>query len=297
MVYYLVEHAPSPYLHRYSGGVIISLTYGYKLTDPAAAALVKDISGLADTASAVLVPGAYLVSIVPALRHIPSWLPGGAFHKVVGDCKAKTRKLCEITYRFTKEKLERSWAHPEEEGLDAGGPNDRDADLKLTPGESMVEQWLKAADVQDTPTMDGIEAGLGSLIGGVSQEVIIQDTALTVFVAGYDTVSPSFSFKLLTLMRISKTGNVVSIYSRRQRYLGLLSQWQSTQKSKRKHKIRCALCLVRTRCQRSKIVHRCLTSKLYTWKHFDGGPQPLWGCLTLCQKTMFIKVILSLPGQ
>lgn len=166
------------YLPRYSGESIISLTYGYKLTDPAVPPLIKDIAEVVETASNVTLPGAYLVSIVPALRHLPSWMPGGSFHPVVKGVKAEVDRVNEVTYNFAKETIRDS-----QSGLKKEGKDNENTDSRMAPVESMVEQWLKAMSVELQDTVD--EPGQKNS----KLEAIINDTALTSFTAGYDTVS------------------------------------------------------------------------------------------------------------
>ncbi len=55
-------------------------------------------------------PGTYLVDIIPALRHLPSWFPGAGFKKFAASCSKELNDLADIPYNFVKEQMVRLFA-------------------------------------------------------------------------------------------------------------------------------------------------------------------------------------------
>ncbi|KAG9316893.1 cytochrome P450 [Chiua virens] len=71
----LVQHIRST-----AGTIILKVTYGYTVqegNDPFVELADKTMQMI----SAVATPGAYLVDIIPGLRHLPEWFPGSGFLK------------------------------------------------------------------------------------------------------------------------------------------------------------------------------------------------------------------------
>ncbi|KAG6917741.1 hypothetical protein DXG01_001279 [Tephrocybe rancida] len=68
-----------PHLKKHIGTVSLRLTYGYDVTEGNDRFVHLLDNGMKQFAIATA-PGAFLVDLIPALRHIPSWVPGGGFH-------------------------------------------------------------------------------------------------------------------------------------------------------------------------------------------------------------------------
>ncbi|KAJ5887491.1 hypothetical protein N7495_007532 [Penicillium taxi] len=83
-------------------GLILKITYGYT-TEPSKE---DPLVALADLTlqqfSEAIIPGAFLVDLIPALIYIPEWFPGGGF-KTIGRFYYDTlRRLVESPFAFTK---------------------------------------------------------------------------------------------------------------------------------------------------------------------------------------------------
>ena len=73
-----------------TGGVAISLAYGFKIEDRKDP-FIESSRRAFQTALDATLPGAFLVDVMPWLKHVPEWVPGAGFQK-----KAKAwRKLQE----------------------------------------------------------------------------------------------------------------------------------------------------------------------------------------------------------
>lgn len=80
------------------------MAYGYEVDeygDP-----YVDVVGLAlDQFSQLAQPGAFVVDIVPALRHIPSWLPGAGFKKTAESWRDTLMEAVDMPYNFVQRRL------------------------------------------------------------------------------------------------------------------------------------------------------------------------------------------------
>ncbi|CAG8120032.1 unnamed protein product [Penicillium salamii] len=88
-----------------AGAFILKITYGYNIEPHHDDPLVN----LADLAlqqfSASVVPGAWLVDMVPALKHLPEWAPGAAFKKTARFYAHTLTRLVEEPFAFTKSQM------------------------------------------------------------------------------------------------------------------------------------------------------------------------------------------------
>ncbi|KAK7062506.1 cytochrome P450 [Favolaschia claudopus] len=92
------------HLHRFAGEIIISLTYGadavvgeapYLRLSHQAAKIVQD----------ALVPGRFLVDILPVLRYVPEWFPGVRFLTFAREGKKLAEKMRDVPFTDTKRKM------------------------------------------------------------------------------------------------------------------------------------------------------------------------------------------------
>ncbi|KAJ7493339.1 cytochrome P450 [Mycena galericulata] len=86
------------------GAIILRISHGYEVKDGA-----DPFVTLADIAveqfSLSSSPGGFLVNLVPALRHLPSWFPGAGF-KTTAKSWAKTlQQMAEQPYQFVKQQM------------------------------------------------------------------------------------------------------------------------------------------------------------------------------------------------
>ncbi|KAJ5980223.1 hypothetical protein N7481_007521 [Penicillium waksmanii] len=85
-----------------AGAFILKITYGYNIEPHGDDPLVS----LADLAlqqfSNAIVPGAWLVDMIPALKYIPEWFPGANFKKIGAHYLETLTSLVENPLAFTK---------------------------------------------------------------------------------------------------------------------------------------------------------------------------------------------------
>lgn len=80
------------------------MTYGYSTGDEEDDTLVCLIEKMMHEFSQAAVPLAWLVDIVPVLRHIPDWLPGTGFKQTARRWKATVRAVGYVPYRFARQR-------------------------------------------------------------------------------------------------------------------------------------------------------------------------------------------------
>ncbi|KAJ5109988.1 hypothetical protein N7532_002633 [Penicillium argentinense] len=100
-----VLHTPERFVDHIrteAGAFILKITYGYNIEPHGEDPLVN----LADLAlqqfSNAIVPGAWLVDMIPALKHIPEWTPGAKFQKTARYYLETLTQLVENPVAFTK---------------------------------------------------------------------------------------------------------------------------------------------------------------------------------------------------
>ncbi|KAF7358919.1 Cytochrome P450 [Mycena sanguinolenta] len=68
-------------IRRMTGGIALRIAYGYQLQEgPERDPLLQMFETTGHNFSQSTAPGAFLVDLIPILRHWPEWLPGGGFH-------------------------------------------------------------------------------------------------------------------------------------------------------------------------------------------------------------------------
>ena len=60
------------------------------------------VERMADVAEEITVPGRFPVEAVPALRHLPSWFPGGRFKKWAREAKHDITDTVDALYNAAK---------------------------------------------------------------------------------------------------------------------------------------------------------------------------------------------------
>ncbi|KAJ6491288.1 cytochrome P450 [Mycena vitilis] len=88
-----------------TSSLILVLAYGYpsNLGDPLG--LVKIAEDAMEGFSVASEPGRWWVDSFPALKHLPSWLPGASFQREAQRMKTDLDKLFDIPYRFVKSEI------------------------------------------------------------------------------------------------------------------------------------------------------------------------------------------------
>ncbi|KPI36426.1 O-methylsterigmatocystin oxido [Cyphellophora attinorum] len=86
--------------------------YGYTVDPVGQDPLVKSISDLNDHFNAAVGPGRWLVDTIPALKHVPEWMPGALFKRIGREWKKDTDDSTNVPYNFAKEQIRNGTARP-----------------------------------------------------------------------------------------------------------------------------------------------------------------------------------------
>src|SRR6266403_2206906 len=91
---------------RAVGVIILRISHGYKPkteNDP----LVRIADEATDQLNILLSPGLFAVDLLPFLRHIPEWFPGGGFHKIAREWRQSLFDLTDKSYEFVLDQMVR----------------------------------------------------------------------------------------------------------------------------------------------------------------------------------------------
>ena len=83
---------------------ILPISYGIEVTDEDNP-YVRVVERGMELFSRAFVPGAFLVETFPALRYIPSWLPGGGFKRFAAMTKTATQAMRDLPFERTMMKM------------------------------------------------------------------------------------------------------------------------------------------------------------------------------------------------
>jgi hypothetical protein len=89
---------------RTAGAIILQIAYGYELQgDDDAFVDLVDRAVLTFSLSAT--PGAWLVDLLPFLKHLPAWMPGAGFRRTAKEWNDILREMVDMPYNFTKQQM------------------------------------------------------------------------------------------------------------------------------------------------------------------------------------------------
>lgn len=96
-----------------AGAIILRIAYGYELQDVNGRdPLVDLVDEAIGQFSAATLPGAWLVDVMPILKHVPLWFPGGNFQKLAKQWKECLNLMVEKPFNFTKQQMAEGVAPP-----------------------------------------------------------------------------------------------------------------------------------------------------------------------------------------
>ncbi|KAH6915729.1 cytochrome P450 [Coprinopsis sp. MPI-PUGE-AT-0042] len=143
------------------GGLAFSLAYGIP-TQPRNDPYIRLAEQSIDPAGRAVVPGAYLVDVLPFLKYIPEWVPGAGF-------KRDAREWKEMMQRYRD------------------GPFEA-AELLITNGKALPSLTSLALAEERPQGMDE------------RRKEVIKDTAGMFFTAGFDTTRSTLTYFILAML-------------------------------------------------------------------------------------------------
>ncbi|KAJ3509589.1 hypothetical protein NLJ89_g5143 [Agrocybe chaxingu] len=98
------SHLLESLIHKTAGAIVLRITYGYEIQedqDPFLALAHETTEDFSIGSS----PGGFLVNILPVLRYIPKWLPGGGYKKTGAIWANTMNEMVNRPYEWVKEQL------------------------------------------------------------------------------------------------------------------------------------------------------------------------------------------------
>lgn len=86
------------------GAMIMDVTYGIQILpadDPYVRAAADALEGVEEA----LVPGRFLVDTIPALRHVPEWVPGAGWKRRVTEWRKLTEAVFDGPFKAMKDAM------------------------------------------------------------------------------------------------------------------------------------------------------------------------------------------------
>ncbi|RDA84352.1 hypothetical protein CP532_2595 [Ophiocordyceps camponoti-leonardi (nom. inval.)] len=99
-----------------TGAIILKVLYGYTIDQEEDDVLVKLIGIMMDYFAEVFAAMSWAVDFVPAIRHLPSSLPGMGFKRMAAHSKKVTSAVANIPYSFAQRRMKKSEEKTEEKG-------------------------------------------------------------------------------------------------------------------------------------------------------------------------------------
>ncbi|KAJ4005762.1 hypothetical protein NW752_011090 [Fusarium irregulare] len=133
------------HIRKEAGAVILKIAYGYTAEPFKEDPLISMAGKAMDDFGVAAVPGAFLVDILPFLRHVPDWVPVAGFKRLARQWASELHDVTEKPYAFVQHQI----AHGKQDNsflaqlLEAG---DDSAEEKLTNKWSAASLYVAGAD-------------------------------------------------------------------------------------------------------------------------------------------------------
>jgi len=93
------------------GVIILRISHGYRPTTEDDS-LVRIADEATDQLNILLTPGQFAVDVLPFLRYVPEWFPGGGFHKIAREWRQTLVDMTEKSYEFVLDQMAKGTAVP-----------------------------------------------------------------------------------------------------------------------------------------------------------------------------------------
>ncbi|KAI9573120.1 cytochrome P450 [Boletus coccyginus] len=90
--------------HRLAASLILRFSHGYIVKDDGDS-LVEIADRAMHTITDTMIPGHFLVDVLPILRYLPEWFPGGGFHKDVKRWRKLVSEAVDTPHKFVLDHL------------------------------------------------------------------------------------------------------------------------------------------------------------------------------------------------
>ncbi|KAJ7251425.1 cytochrome P450, partial [Mycena rebaudengoi] len=157
----LLENPDDEIMNHVKHGLIMSISYGIE-TLPSNDPYVKTAEAVIDAMAQAAIPGRYLVDVIPILKYVPAWFIGAGFKRQARETKKLTDKMVQLPFQAAKRLVKNGTAPP-----------------------SYVTDKLQ--DIDENQDQE-------------HQEKVIQDSAGSMYAAGFDTTTATLGTFILTML-------------------------------------------------------------------------------------------------
>ncbi|KAH9947304.1 cytochrome P450 [Amylocystis lapponica] len=98
-------------VRKLSGAIILKMSHGYQVKE-GADPFVDTADKATNEFSLATAPGAFLVDIIPLLRHVPNWVPGTGWKKMAAAWAKTVDEMCDLPFNFVKTQMAAGTAVP-----------------------------------------------------------------------------------------------------------------------------------------------------------------------------------------
>jgi cytochrome P450 len=94
----------SAHVRDHSGTIILKMVYGWDVkgaNDP----FVKLAEEAVDQFSLSTAPGGFLIDVIPALKHVPEWVPGAGFKKTAKIWRKTMQEMVDMPHNWVKKQM------------------------------------------------------------------------------------------------------------------------------------------------------------------------------------------------
>ncbi|KAJ7510129.1 cytochrome P450 [Mycena galericulata] len=112
------------HIHLTSSAVVLRITYGYTVEDENDP-IVELVNSVMAEFSAAIAPGAFLVDLLPILKHVPAWMPGAGFQRKAKVWAEHLSQMMDKPFRLVEDEMTQGSAKDSfvslllQQGLDA----------------------------------------------------------------------------------------------------------------------------------------------------------------------------------
>ncbi|KAF8884271.1 cytochrome P450 [Gymnopilus junonius] len=126
-----------------AGHVIMSTIYGISVRSPQDPYITIAESAM-NMISKAVIPGAFIVDLIPILKYLPSWTPFATFHYVGGEGRRMVAELISKPFEYVKSQIEARNAKPSFT-MDVLTKNDLKAERENDPEFETSLKWASAS--------------------------------------------------------------------------------------------------------------------------------------------------------
>ncbi|EMD37321.1 hypothetical protein CERSUDRAFT_153900 [Gelatoporia subvermispora B] len=98
-------------LRRSTAALVLQISHGYNIEDDDDP-ILRAVDQVGHDFADAMVPGKFLVDLLPSLQYVPEWVPGAKWKQLVKQYKRNVDHFHELSYKFVKDQMASGTAIP-----------------------------------------------------------------------------------------------------------------------------------------------------------------------------------------